>query len=171
MCITRNWISRYERGSPMSNSRRMHTYTYGHTNKHTYGCASVCERVRACTDTRAYKRVHAQSILFDLLAGKSVGNGAHMWRKDITYRYLSSYNDPLGHYLTGQCLRREPLYSIARENVPSQRTHTFDVSHVCVNNVRQASCCDIYSIYRQSINWKAINEVCSIWWACKLCAK
>lgn len=73
--------------------------------------------------TYTRKRVHAQSILFDLLAGKSTGNGAHMCDGKTLYTSISRVimiRRTL--HITGQCFQCEPLYAIARENVPSQRS-------------------------------------------------
>lgn len=81
--------------------------------------------------TYTCKRVHAQSILFDLLARKSTGSGAYMCDGKTLYTSISRVimiRRTL--HITGQCFQCEPLYAIARENVPSQRS-CWTISDVC----------------------------------------
>lgn len=82
--------------------------------------------------TYTRKRVHAQSILFDLLVEKSTGSGAYMCDGKTLYTGISRVimiRRTL--HVTGQCFQCEPLYAIARENVPSQRSCR-TTSRICV---------------------------------------
>lgn len=110
---------------------------------HTHGCIRI--RIYVCAHMHTYtcRRVHAQSILFDLLAEKSMGNGAHMCDGKTLYTGISRVI--MIHrtlHVTGQCFQCEPLYAIARENVLSQRSCRI-TSDVCVNNIRQIFLCNI----------------------------